>query len=585
MEFEQQEYVMAKEETSFGEWLIGKRLLSQRKLLEALTEQRRKGGRLGEVLARLGMFDDDELTRLLGEYLSLDYLRIDSSVEIDMNIARQIPEKTAERFCCIIIGEKEDGAVILAMADPLDIVAVDTVARKINRPVIVVISSAKDINHAIELIYRGSYIEEERLRELVNIEVDTEEDDLDEDDLMAADISSEDASRVPVINFVDLLLSQAVKSKASDLHIEPQEKSMVIRMRVDGLLRDMIPPPRRMQRAVTTRIKILANMDVAERRLPQDGRFKIKAPGRDIDVRVSTLPAIYGEKVVLRILDKSAVNHDLDTLGFDPELLVKYKGVLKQPHGIIVITGPTGSGKTTTLYASLDYLKNPEKNITTVEDPVEYRLAGINQVQVRPEIDLDFAACLRSIMRQDPDIVLLGEIRDKETAEIAIQTSLTGHLVLTTFHTNDAPSAITRLMFMGAEPYMLASSLKLVMAQRLVRRLCQTCKYPVQLDEQELRQFRIDNEKVGDCTFYHNRGCTECGRTGFSGRLPLFEFLVVDDRVRNGIITEASEAQIRTLARQAGYGDLLDSGAKRIIEGVTTPEEVLKVTYIEDVNF
>ena len=571
-------------ETSFGEWLIGKGLLSARLLHEALTEQSQNGGRLGEVLVRLKIFEDNDLTRHLGEYLSLDYVRIDSSFEIDMDIARMIPQKTAERFCLIVIGEEVDGRIVVAMADPLDVVAVDTVGRKMRRPVKVVIASANDIDRAIEAVYQGAHIEEQRLRELVSVGIDTEEEEMPDDDMLAADISSEDASKPPVINFVDLLLSQAVKSKASDIHIEPQEKSMVVRMRVDGLLRGMIPPSRKMQRAVATRVKILANMDVAERRLPQDGRFKIKAPGRDIDVRVSTLPTIYGEKIAMRILDKQAVNHDLNVLGFNSHLLEIYKSILKQPHGIIIITGPTGSGKTTTLYASLDYLKDAEKNITMVEDPVEYRMKGVNQVQVRPEIDLDFAACLRSIMRQDPDIVLIGEIRDKETVEISIQASFTGHLVLSTFHTNDAPSAITRLVFMGAQPYLLASTLHLVIAQRLVRRVCPLCKAPYEPEARHLHQLRIDNNMASKHTFYRGRGCGDCMQTGYSGRLPLFEFLPVNDQMRDAIIAGESEAKIRAMARQAGHKDLREDGAARVLEGLTTPEEVLKVSYSDEIN-
>jgi len=327
------------------------------------------------------------------------------------------------------------------------------------------------------MIYHGSDVEEQRLRDLVETEVGEEdqkiESILETDSTEPVITSEEEATQAPVIRFVDLLLSQAVKSRASDIHIEPQENSMVIRMRIDGVLRDMVPPARKMQAAVVTRIKILADMDIAEHRLPQDGRLKIKASGRDIDVRVSLIPIIYGEKVVMRILDAAAVNHDIAQLGFEPKLLEEFKTVLSQPHGIIIITGPTGSGKSTTLYSALNYLKNPTLNITTVEDPVEYRLKGINQIQIKPDIGLDFASCLRAILRQDPDIVLIGEIRDKETVEIAIKASLTGHLVLSTFHTNDAPSAISRLIYMGIEPYLLISSLNLIVAQRLVRKICE----------------------------------------------------------------------------------------------------------------
>jgi type IV pilus assembly protein PilB len=356
----------------------------------------------------------------------------------------------------VVIGE-EDDKIVVAMADPLNVVAIDTITLKINRQIKVVISSFEEIKRTIDSVYHGTDVTEQELRDLVELEITTGEskDDL-QDNGVNGDVGIEsDAETAPVIRFVDLLLKQAVKSRASDIHIEPQEKSMTIRMRIDGVLRDMVPPARKMQAAVIARIKILSEMDIAERRLPQDGRFRIKATNRNIDVRVSTIPTIYGEKVVMRILDSTATSHDIETLGFEPELLEDFRASLSQPHGIIIVTGPTGSGKSTTLYSALTYLKDVTKNITTVEDPVEYRLAGINQIQIKPEIDLNFAKCLRSILRQDPDIILIGEIRDKETVEIAIKASLTGHLVLSTFHTNDAPSAISRLVYMGVEPYLL----------------------------------------------------------------------------------------------------------------------------------
>jgi type II secretory ATPase GspE/PulE/Tfp pilus assembly ATPase PilB-like protein len=374
---------------------------------------------------------------------------------------------------------------------------------------------------------------------------------------------------------VDLLMSQAVKTKASDIHIEPQEKSCVVRMRVDGILRDMVPPAKKMQAAIIARIKIVAQMDIAERRLPQDGRFKMKVSGRSIDVRVSTIPTIYGEKVVMRILDASAVNHDLDQLGLEPQRLVEFKEKLSEPHGIIIVTGPTGSGKSTTLYSALSYVKDPTKNITTVEDPVEYRQAGINQIQVKPQIDLDFARCLRAILRQDPDIVLIGEIRDKETVEIAIKASLTGHLVLSTFHTNDAASAVSRLLYMGIERYLLASALNLVIAQRLVRKICDQCKEPVTLHEKVLRRLKIDDKQAKNAVFYHGRGCSACGGMGYRGRLPIFEFMSLDNDISEKIITGQTESEIRAAARQKGYGSLLDDGINKVLQGLTTAEEII----------
>ena len=567
----------------FGELLVARGLLTRRGLIEALNDQREHGGRLGEVLLRLKMLCEEDVTHALAEYLSMEYVRLDDASKIDMDVARTLPENVAKRFCLALIGETDD-KIIVAMADPLNVIAIDTIALKMKRQIKAVISSPREIRHAIEMIYHGSDIEEQQLRDIVEIEVGRQEE-IVEAKTVEADISSEvAATKPPVIRFVDLLLSQAVKSRASDVHLEPQEHSMTIRMRIDGVLRDMVPPARRMQAAVTTRIKILSEMNIAERRLPQDGRFKIKTSGRDIDVRVSVIPTIYGEKVVLRILDTSSASQDMDKLGFDPKLLEEFKIILSQPHGIIVVTGPTGSGKSTTLYSALNYLNNPTKNITTVEDPVEYRLAGINQIQIKPEINLDFAICLRAILRQDPDIILVGEIRDKETVEIAIKASLTGHLVLSTFHTNDAPSAISRFIYMGIEPYLLSSSLNLIIAQRLVRKICGSCKEPVKLGQEVVRRLNIDPKETKNSVFYHGRGCKACGNMGYSGRLPIFEFLVMDKDMREKLISGANESEIRGLSRQKGYGGLLESGVSKMLQGLTTAEEVLSVTFTEDIR-
>ena len=566
----------------FGELLVSKGLLSREDLTKVLNEQREQGGRLGEILLRLEMLNNEEVTRTLAEHLSIEYIRFDNIDKVDVNIARTLPESIAKRFCLVVVGEV-DNKLVIAMADPLNVIAIDTVTLKMKRQIKPAISSPREICRAIELIYHGSDVEEQQLRDLVEFEVGSEESQ--EDLLAEEDISSEEAAtKAPVIRFVDLLLSQAVKSRASDIHIEPQEHSMTIRMRIDGVLRDTVPPARKMQAAVTARIKILSEMNIAERRLPQDGRFKMKASGRDIDVRVSSIPTIYGEKVVMRILDTAAVNYDLSQLGFEPQLLEEFKTTLSQPHGIVVVTGPTGSGKSTTLYSALNYLKDPTKNITTVEDPVEYRLAGINQIQIKQEIDLDFASCLRAILRQDPDIVLIGEIRDKETVEIAMKASLTGHLVLSTFHTNDAPSAISRFIYMGIEPYLLASTLNLIVAQRLVRKICEQCKEPASLSEKVFRRLKIDAEQARDAVFYHGRGCNNCGGTGYLGRLPVFEFLVMDNDIREKIIAGASEAQIRAASRQKGYGGLLESGVNKMLQGLTTAEEVLSATFTEDIE-
>ena len=572
----------------FGELLVSKGMLSRDELQEVLDIQREQGGRFGEVLLQLKKLNDKDVTAALAEHFSMEYIHFDDANKLDkinMDIARMLPESIAKRFCLVAVEEDDNNNIVIVMADPLNVVAIDTVTLKLKRKIKPAISSAREIHRAIEVIYHGSDVEEQQLRNLVEIEVENEnrqDDDVFLEDIVEPDTIGEDAAnKAPVIRFVDLLMSQAVKCRASDIHIEPQEKSTVVRMRVDGILRGMVPPAKKMQAAVIARIKIVARMDIAERRLPQDGRFKMKISGGAIDCRVSTIPTIYGEKVVMRILDASAVKHDLDQLGLEPERLTELKSKLSQPHGIIIVTGPTGSGKSTTLYSALSHLRDPAKNITTVEDPVEYRLAGINQIQVKPEIDLDFARCLRAILRQDPDIVLIGDIRDKETVEIAIKASLTGHLVLSTFHTNDAPSAISRLLYMGIERYLLASALNLVIAQRLVRRICDHCKEPVTLSEEALKHLGIDNERAKDSVFYHGRGCPACGETGYLGRLPIFEFLDVDTDVSEKIIASANESQIREASRQKGYGGLLDSGVIKVLEGVTTAEEVIRIAFTD----
>jgi len=568
-----------------GEHLVARGLLSGAKLEEVLQEQKLRGGRLGQVLTALGIITDKELAEALGVLFSIESVQLEPS-SIDMRVARLLPEAVAQRHNLVAIKE-QNGKVVVAVADPLDVIAVDTVGMKMHKEVEIVISTARQIRKAIEIIYRGSDIDEQRLRDLVELEISNGDEPVDSaaTDNTEADINVEEAAtRAPVIRFVDLLLRQAVKSRASDIHVEPGERSMTIRMRIDGVLRDMVPPPRRMQAAVATRMKILAQMDIAERRLPQDGRFKIKAPGRDIDVRVSVIPIIYGEKVVMRILDAASVDHNLDRLGFEPALLEVLKIMLKQPHGIIVVTGPTGSGKSTTLYSALNWLKDPRKNITTVEDPVEYRLDGINQVHVKSDIGLDFATSLRSILRQDPDIILIGEIRDKETIDIAIKASLTGHLVLSTFHTNDAPSAVSRMVYMGVEPYLLASTLNLVIAQRLVARICQHCKEPVELDKKILKRLNISPAAAAKHTFYRATGCGICDNTGYLGRLPIFEFLAVGRDIREALLDEASESKIRELSRQKGYWGLLESGVGKMLEGLTTAEQVLTAAYTEDVE-
>ncbi len=578
--------IAGREQLQFGDYLRRQGLLAEAQLHTALEAQRCEGGRLGDVLIRQGLLSDTDVIRALAEFLSMESSELEDFSAIDTDIARKIPENIAKRFELVVL--RQDAAyVYVAMADPLNVVAIDTITVKLKRQVKPVVVSSRKIKQAIEYIYHGGDVDQQKMKDLVDLEVSTDDPDKTaaNDSEYCGDGSSEaDAQDAPVVRFVDLMLSHAIKSRASDIHIEPQEKGMIIRMRVDGILVDMVPPARKMQAAVIARLKILAEMDIAEKRLPQDGRFRIRMgkDRADIDVRASVLPTIYGEKVVMRILDKGSAKHTLEALGLEPHMLEKFKRILEQPHGIIIVTGPTGSGKSTTLYSALNALRDPRVNITTVEDPVEYRLAGINQTQVKPEINLDFGLCLRAILRQDPDIILIGEIRDKETMEIAIKASMTGHLVLSTFHTNDAPSAISRLMYMGLEHYLLASSLNLILAQRLVRKICDKCKQPAVLSEDLIRRLKITPEMIAAGRFMQGAGCAACNHTGYRGRVPIFEFLVVDNEMRQTIASGARETEIRALARQKGYGDLMSSGVIRMNEGLTTAEEVLRVSFTDD---
>ncbi|MCX7915523.1 MAG: GspE/PulE family protein, partial [Verrucomicrobiae bacterium] len=388
----------------------------------------------------------------------------------------------------------------------------------------------------------------------------------------------ESSEEGPVIKLVNLILVQAVKDRASDIHIEPFEKSVRLRYRIDGVLYDSAAPPKSLQAAIASRIKIMAHLDIAERRLPQDGRFRIKVAGREVDLRVSVLPTVHGEKIVMRVLDKSTLNTKLENIGMDEESLAKFRAAIDAPHGMILMTGPTGSGKTSTLYAVLSHLNQPDVNIVTVEDPVEYQMHGINQVQVKSDIGLTFAAGLRSILRQDPDIVMVGEIRDSETADIAVKAALTGHLVLSTLHTNDAPGAVARLIDMGIEPFLVSSSVLLVCAQRLVRKICPHCKEEFVLPPESIRQAGLKEADVAGVTFYRGRGCGRCKDTGFLGRTAIHEVMVVSDAIREQILRDASAKVIRELAIREGMKSLRESGLQKAKQGITSVDEVLRVT-------
>jgi len=489
---------------------------------------------------------------------------------IDPTVVSLIPEDIAHQFHVIAFAQKK-GVLLVAMANPFDPLALDLIRQKTGLEVEINYAPRSVIEAKIEKCYAQKANLEESMKELVDFEVVDEEEEDDEEQLR---IQAEDA---PAIKFVNILFLKATQDRASDIHIEPQDKELKVRLRIDGILREIPPPPKRMQSGIISRIKILGGLDIAERRVPQDGRTKLKILGRQIDVRISTLPTIYGEKVVMRILDKGSVSLNINDIGFDTKLMTKFKEALTQAHGMILVTGPTGSGKTTTLYSSLNFVNSPEKNIITVEDPVEYRLKGINQIQARPEIGLSFAAGLRSILRQDPDIVMVGEIRDKETAEIAIQAALTGHLVLSTLHTNDSVATIIRLLNMGIDKYLICSSLSLVIAQRLARRICLHCKYQYTPDEDIQNRLKSLKVNPDELTFYKGKGCNHCAGSGFWGRVAVYEFFLLYKEIKEMIINDASENEMRQRGKELGMESLLQNGLKKVEEGLTTVDEVLRI--------
>ena len=489
---------------------------------------------------------------------------------IDPAVVTLIPEDIAQYFHAFAFAQKNN-LLSVAMANPFDPIALDVIQKRTGFKIDVSYANTESIDAEIDKYYSQKVNLEESMKELVDFEIDSEDDESDEEQLR---IQAEDA---PAIKFVNLLLLQATQDRASDVHIEPQEKEVKVRLRVDGILREISPPPKRMQSGIISRIKILGGLDIAERRIPQDGRTKIKILGRQIDIRISSLPTIYGEKIVMRILDKGNISLNIDDIGFENDLMTKFKNVLSLAHGMVLVTGPTGSGKTTTLYSALNYVNSPQKNIITVEDPVEYRLKGINQIQARPQVGLTFAAGLRSILRQDPDIVMVGEIRDRETAEIAIKASLTGHLVLSTLHTNDAVSTVIRLINMGIDKYLICSALSLIIAQRLTRRICLHCKTKYTPDEETMLRLRTLQIDTAGFDFYKGNGCDHCGSTGFWGRMAIYEFFFINSEIKEMIINDASEESIRKRGTELGMASLLQHGIKKVKDGRTTIDEVLRI--------
>src|ERR1700719_2838869 len=566
---------------SFGERiadvLIDDGLLLPNQLEEAVAIQKNEGGRLLKILTDKEFVTEQDMAFSMGRCLNTPPINL-SKVRIPEEIIGLIPRDMATANKLVPIA-RLNGKLFVAMADPTNVLAVDDVKRRVQLEVIPMIATERAVNDALSGVHGGGNMsevlrqvsEEAAAQSAESVEVQTskrEEIDLDR---LASD--SEDA---PVIKIVNLILAQAVKEKASDIHIEPFMNTLKLRYRVDGELIQAESPPKALQLAITSRIKILAGLNIAERRVPQDGRFRIRVMGKEIDLRISVLPTAHGEKIVIRILDKSSLTSNIDQMGMDKSTLDKFRKAIDAPHGMILVTGPTGSGKTTTLYSVLHELNSTQYNIVTVEDPIEYELVGITQVAVRADIGLDFASALRSILRQDPDIVMVGEIRDNETADIAVKAALTGHQVLSTLHTNDAAGAISRLDDMGIEPVLIASSILMTCAQRLIRRLCPNCRDEFVPEQETLDKLAIADPK--GAVFYHGTGCDRCQGRGYLGRLALIEALPVTETIRRLIIKRASAAVIKNQAVTEGMKTLRQVGIEKALEGVTTLEEVWRVT-------
>ena len=601
-----------RENNRLGELLIKAGIITEEQLNKALELKKKKNKKLGSILIELGYVSEEDITEVLSQQFGVPAINL-SNFEIDPEILKLVPAEVARKYKLIPVS-RSGSSLTIAMADPTNVFAQDDIKFMTGYHVEPVVASELAIENAIRKYYgTGKSIvtstldidepasyevddytdfeefegEEEFNEELLNVgsfddlvsgamdEIEVIEDEEEE-----GDIRGFEELDAPIIKLVNGILIKAINQGCSDVHFEPFEKTFRVRYRIDGLLRKELSLPLKIKNAVTSRIKIMSGMDISEKRLPQDGRIKMRlGPKRDIDFRVSTVPTIFGEKVVLRILDKAALKLDMTQLGFEPDQLAIFQEAIHKPYGMVLVSGPTGSGKTTTLYSALSQLNTITENIMTAEDPVEYNLMGINQVQMNEAIGLNFATALRAFLRQDPDIIMVGEIRDYETAEIAIKAALTGHLVLSTIHTNDAPSTISRLLNMGIEPFLVASSLILVQAQRLVRRICQKCKEPISVPPEALIDIGFSEEEVDDLIIYKGKGCSECGDTGYKGRIALFEVMPVTDEIRELILRGASSMEIKETAVALGMKTLRDSGLQKIREGITTIEEVVRVTF------
>ena len=568
-----------------GDLLVKERVLTAPQLDEAVAYQKRHGGRLGSCLVKMGFCSEDEVAHCLSRQYGVPALNLEE-FEVDRAVLKLVPQETAERYQIVPLS-RNGVSLTLAMADPTDLNALHNVEFMTGLNVEPVVASESQVLAAIARSYGGDSVTGDQLQQVMEsleaqdaaaVEVEEMQAELDLHDLERA------AEEAPVVKLVNVILSESVRRGASDIHVEPYEKEFRIRYRVDGILQEVMNPPVKLRDAVTSRIKIMAKLDISEKRLPQDGRIMLKmmreGKKKVLDLRVSTLPTLFGEKIVMRLLDKENLRLDMTKLGFEPESLVKFQEAIKKPYGMVLVTGPTGSGKTNTLYSSIAQLNTPDINIMTAEDPVEFQLPGINQVQMKEQIGLNFAAALRSFLRQDPNIILVGEIRDFETAEIAVKAALTGHLVLSTLHTNDAPSTISRLMNMGIEPFLVATSVHMICAQRLVRRICKECSQPQQVPVRELLEVGYTPEEAKSVKIAKGAGCQTCNNTGYKGRVGLYEVMAIDEPLREMILVGASAVELKRKGIERGMMTLRRSGLTKAALGQTTLEEVLRETVL-----
>jgi type IV pilus assembly protein PilB len=556
-----------------GDLLVRANLVTPKQLDEAITLQQTAGGRIGSTLVKLGYVNEEQIASFLGRQYGVPPVDLGKAA-IDPAILALIPAEVARKHLLIPLG-RSGSILTVAMADPSDILAIDEVRFITGYNIQPMVAPDTSIRNALNRHYETADFARELAKGIEDKELELAEPDRGSVDLAELYRETEEA---PVVKLVNLILTDAINKGASDIHMEPYEKAFRVRFRLDGILYEVMSPPFMLHAAVISRIKIMARLDIAERRMPQDGRIKVKMLDREMDLRVSTVPTLFGEKVVMRLLSRADLELDMSRLGFEPEELAMFERALLAPYGMILVTGPTGSGKTTTLYSALSRLNTIDTNIMTAEDPIEYNLAGINQTQIKTDIGLTFAALLRSFLRQDPDIIMVGEIRDVETAEIAIKAALTGHLVLSTVHTNDAISTVGRLISMGAPAYLVSASLNLLLAQRLVRRICVGCRTAVPVPLSTLTDIGFSPEEAKSITGYRGQGCLACRNTGYRGRIGLYEVVLLNEEMREGILNGASVSALRVLQSKYGMRSLRESGLQKIREGATTVEEVVRVT-------